>query len=90
MLHDDKEAVRWFKLAAKSPDEKTASEASRAYHNIEPALARFRTTAWLLPFYSSRWNDTFAYGQVKTEYRPGAFPLHPYLSVRFMSRPVSR
>ncbi len=39
---------------------------------------------WVLPFYSSRWNDLFAYGQLKTEYKPRALPLRPYLSVRFI------
>ena len=84
MLHDDREAVHWFRLASKSPDEKIAGEASRAYRNLEPSLARFRTTVWALPFYSSRWNDVFAYGQVKTDYKLGALPLRPYLSVRFI------
>jgi len=82
MLHDDREAVHWFRLAAKSPDPKIADEASHAYHNLEPGLARFSTTAWILPFYSSRWNDLFAYGQVKTEYKSRSLPFRPYLSVR--------
>jgi Tfp pilus assembly protein PilF len=84
LLHDDREAVKWFRLASKSPDTKVASEAKQAYRNLEPDLARFRTTAWVLPFYSSRWNDLFAYGQVKTEYRSKKIPLRPYLSLRFI------
>jgi Tfp pilus assembly protein PilF len=84
MLHDDREAVHWFRLASKSPDAKVASEAAGAYRNLAPEFARFRTTLWFLPFYSSRWNDLFAYGQLKTEYKPRALPLRPYLSLRFI------
>ena len=36
ILKDDREAVRWFNLARRSPDPKIAAEASRAYHNLEP------------------------------------------------------
>jgi Tfp pilus assembly protein PilF len=84
VLKQDSEAVKWFNLARKSPDAKISSEADRAYHNLAPALARFRTTAWAFPFYSSRWKDVFTYGQVKTEYRIGKLPFRPYLSTRFI------
>jgi len=46
VLKDDQQAVRWFNLARRSPDRSTASEASRAYHNLQPGLERFRTTVW--------------------------------------------
>jgi hypothetical protein len=49
---------------------------------LKPEFQRFRTTFWLFPFFSSRWHDVFAYGQIKTEYRPGRFPLRPYASLR--------
>jgi Tfp pilus assembly protein PilF len=83
VLHDDAQAYRWFDLARKSPDLKIAAEAAKAYNNLHSSFTRFRTTGWLYPLYSSRWQDLFAYGQVKTEWRV-KFPLHPYVSVRFI------
>ena len=32
-------------------------------------LSAFRTTVWMYPLFSTRWNDLFSYGQVKTELR---------------------
>jgi len=83
-MHQDKEAVKWFNLARKSPDPLVAGEAGKAFQNLRPALARFRTTAWVFPFYSSRWHDAFGYGQVKTELRLGDLPFRPYVSMRFV------
>ena len=84
MLKDDKDAVRWFDLARRSPDPTIAAEASKAYRNLKPGLERFRTTIWAFPTFSTRWHDLFAYAQVKTELRlPGWF-VHPYVSVRFI------
>ena len=83
LLKDDREAVRWFSLARYSPDTKTASEASKAYGNLNPSLRLLRTTVWVFPTISTRWRDTFVYGQAKTELRL-AFPVHPYLSLRFI------
>jgi Flp pilus assembly protein TadD len=84
VLRQDGEAVKWFNLARRSPDPAVAGEADRAYHNLAPALARFRTTAWTFPFYSSRWRDVFSYGQVKTDFRIANLPLRPYISTRFI------
>lgn len=84
LLKQDREALKWFGLARKSPDAAIASEATRAYGNLRPAYSRFRTTAWLFPMYSSRWRDLFSYGQVKTDFRIGSLPLRPYLSTRFV------
>ncbi len=84
MLHQDAEAISWFNLARRSPDPAIASEAAKAYKNLRPGLARFRTTAWLYPFYSSRWRDVFSYGQIKTEIRLGNLPVRPYISTRFV------
>lgn len=84
ILKQDSEAVKWFNLARKSPDAKISGEANTAYHNLAPALARVRTTAWAFPFYSSRWKDIFSYSQVKTEFRIGRLPLRPYVSTRFV------
>ena len=83
ILRDDREAVRWFSLARYSPDAKTASEASKAYGNLNPTLRFLRTTVWAFPTISTRWRDTFVYAQAKTELRV-AFPIHPYVSLRFI------
>ena len=84
MLKDDAEAVRWFNLARRSPDEKTAAEAAKAFHNLESEFQRFRTTLWVFPTFSTRWHDLFAYAQVKTELRLPGWRVHPYLSARFV------
>jgi tetratricopeptide (TPR) repeat protein len=84
MLHDDARALNWFGLARRSPDAAIAAEANRAYRNLRTDAARFRTSVWLFPFYSSRWKDVFSYGQVKAEMRLGRLPFRPYLSVRFI------
>lgn len=84
ILKDDPAAVRWFRLAARSPDPVISEEASRAYHNLEPGLARFHTSLWIYPMFSTRWHDLFAYGQLKTELRFRRLGLRPYLSARFI------
>ncbi len=83
MMHDDKQAVKWFKLAKQSPDEEISSQASKAYRNLAPDLALFRTTFWAFPFYSTRWHDAFGYAQVKTEIKLGDLPFRLYVSTRF-------
>ncbi len=84
MLKDDREAVRWFKLARESPDPAIAAQASRAYRNLQTDAELFKTTFWIFPMYSTRWDDVFAYAQVKTELRLPKFWLHPYLSLRLV------
>jgi Tfp pilus assembly protein PilF len=84
MLKDDREAVRWFNMARASPDPATAAEASRAYRNLLPGIELFRTTVWVFPIYSTRWDDIFAYAQAKTELRLKHSWLRPYLSVRLV------
>jgi Flp pilus assembly protein TadD len=83
ILKDDREAVRWFSLARYSPDAAIAAEATRAYGNLSPSFRLLRTTVWAFPTISTRWRDTFVYAQAKTELRL-AFPIHPYLSLRFI------
>jgi tetratricopeptide (TPR) repeat protein len=85
MLHDDKTALDWFKQARRSDDDKIASEANRAYEALKPGVERVRTTVWALPFYSTRWKDAFAYGQIKTEFRVDRLPFTPYLSIRMIA-----
>ncbi|MBS1872301.1 MAG: tetratricopeptide repeat protein [Acidobacteria bacterium] len=84
MSKQDKDALKWFNLARKSPDPAVATEAEQAWRNLVPEFAKFRTTAWMYPFYSTRWKDMFSYAQVKTEFRLPKFPLRPYLTVRFI------
>lgn len=84
ILKQDQEALKWFGLARKSPDPAVSSEADRAWHNLSPLYASFRTTVWMFPFYSTRWKDAFSYAQVKTEFRLGNLPIRPYLSMRFV------
>jgi tetratricopeptide (TPR) repeat protein len=84
MLKDDREAVRWFKLASASTDPAIASEASRAARNLQADTELFKTTVWVFPVYSTRWDDLFAYAQAKTELRLKKSWLHPYLSVRLV------
>lgn len=83
-LKEDREAVRWFDLARKSPDPKVAAEASRAYRKLAPAFAWFRTSVWAFPMFSTRWHDAFVYAQMKTEIAPPSWPVRPYVSVRFL------
>jgi tetratricopeptide (TPR) repeat protein len=85
MLHEDAEAERWFDRARRSPDAEIAGEAERAYQNLKPSLELFRTTAWVMPFYSSRWNDVFAYGQIKSELNAKGWRVRPYISMRLIA-----
>ncbi len=84
VLRQDDVALGWFDQARRSADPRIAAEANRAYRNLRPGFARWRFTVWALPFYSSRWNDLFTYGQAKAEYRLGNLPVRPYLSLRFI------
>ncbi len=84
LLKDDREAVRWFNLARRSPDPATAAEASRAYRNLDAARERWRTTIWVFPMFSTRWHDLFGYAQAKTELRLPHWFVHPYVSLRFV------
>ena len=83
MLKQDRQAMDWFKLARYSPDPSVAGEAQRAYRGLQPQFQRFRTTTWMMPFFSSRWNNAFTYGQVKTEVKAQR-SVRPYLSMRFV------
>jgi hypothetical protein len=84
MLHDDLAAMQWFALARKSADPAIAAPAKNAFGSLRPNLARVRTTVWMFPFYSTRWSDSFAYAQIKTELRWKKIPVHPYVSLRFI------
>ena len=84
MLHDDEAAVRWFRLASASADSAIANEAAKAYENLRPEAETVRTTVWVAPAYSSRWNDLFGYGQVKTEFKVKSALLRPYVTTRLV------
>ncbi|MBZ5727936.1 MAG: hypothetical protein LAP87_23445 [Acidobacteriia bacterium] len=83
LLHQDRDAIRWFDLARASTDPQIASEAARAWKNLRVSNERFRTSLWLYPIFSSRWHDLFSYGQVRTELR-SRLPILPYVSARFV------
>jgi hypothetical protein len=83
ILHDDRQAVRWFDLARRSPDPQVAAEASAAWLGLHRASQMFRTSLWLYPIFSTRWDDLFTYGQVKTEFVKSRL-LQPYVSLRFI------
>lgn len=61
---DDSDAKRYFDEARKSGDPQIAAEASKAFHNLNGDVMP-QTTFWVMPMFSSRWKDLFAYGQVK-------------------------
>src|SRR5205814_3793266 len=54
ILHLDRLAAPWFRLARDAPDAAIAAEAERAYNNLRPELARLRTTVWVYPFFATR------------------------------------
>lgn len=84
VLKDDRTAIKWFGFVRNSPDPKQSTEADRAYRNLAPTLQRFHTSVWMFPFFSSRWQNAFGYGQVKTEWNLGKLPFRPYVSTRFI------
>lgn len=84
VLKQDAEAVKWFRMARQSPDEKIKNEADLAYRNLAPGVARFRTSIWAYPLFSSRWKDAFGYGQIKTEIKIDGLLLRPYVSTRLI------
>lgn len=84
IMKNDREAVRWFNLARRSPDAKIAAEAGAAFKNLASEQQMFRTTFWAMPIFSSRWRDVFAYSQLKTEFRVPGLGLRPYFSARLL------
>ncbi|MEP7362481.1 MAG: tetratricopeptide repeat protein [Acidobacteriota bacterium] len=84
MLKQDADASRWFALARRSPDTKISDEAGRAWRSLHGDQARVRTSFWALPFYSSRWQSAFTYGQAKAEFRFKGLPFRPYVAARIV------
>ena len=84
ILKNDNDAVRWFDLARRAPDNKIAAEAHKAYKNLASGHSLLKTTFWALPMFSSRWQDVFAYSQVKTEIKLASLPIKPYFTARLL------
>ena len=93
----DDEALRWFGLAARSPDPAIAGEARAAIRNLSAPSASpagmaavtersdgVSTSFWAMPLHSTRWGSTFSYAQAKVELQRKGLPLVPYLSLRFV------
>jgi tetratricopeptide (TPR) repeat protein len=85
---DDVDAIRYFDLARRGDDPQIAAAASKAFHTLRGDVLP-QTTVWVLPMFSSRWKDLFAYGQVKRTvplpWLQGANKFVSfYLSARFM------
>ncbi len=83
-VKNDAEAVHWFDAARHSSDRSIADQANKAWHNLLGSSS-VSTTLWLLPMYSTRWNDSFMYGQIKRNLPlpiklPGSF----YVSTRLV------
>ncbi len=64
LAKDDTDAIAWFKNARDADNPQIAVQATQAYRSLD-GDAFSQTTVWMLPMYSSRWNDLFAYGQMK-------------------------
>lgn len=83
LMREDREAVRWFRIASESPNPEVAAQARQSYENLSPQFRRVTTSVWSLPMFSSRYKDVFNYSQIKTEFSIDRLPLKPYLSLRF-------
>jgi len=84
LLRQDREALRWFQRASTSADAVIAGQARQSYDNLAGQYRRVSTTAWMFPFFSSRFKDVFQYAQIKTEFRIGELPVRPYVSLCFV------
>ncbi len=83
LMRQDREAVRWFRIASESPNAEVAEQARQSYRNLAPQFRRVTTSVWSLPMFSSRYHDLFNYAQIKTEFHIESLPVRPYLSLRF-------
>lgn len=80
----NQEAVRWFAAARRSNDSRVSGPAQAAYDNLRQETRGFALTVWAVPFYSSRWQDGFLYGQIRGEYRLRGGQVAPYVSLRMV------
>ena len=84
LLQRDREAFQWFARARRSGDPLIAARAQESYLALKPKFTRFTTDLWTIPFYSSRWQGGFAFGQLKGQWRLAWLPVNPYVSLRFV------
>ncbi len=84
LLKLDRDALKWFDRASNAPDPVISVRARDAYQTLSPLVERVKVSAWAIPIYSSRWRDTFLYGQAKTEWQARHLPFSTYLSLRFV------
>ena len=89
VLHDDREAVKWFNLASKSSDPSISSEAGKAYHNLAPAISAPADYGLDLPvlLHPLARRLRLRPNQNRAEARP---PSHSSLSVRTIRRRYAR
>jgi tetratricopeptide (TPR) repeat protein len=82
---NDREALHWFYRASRMDNETIAHDADRAYHNLTSGGVP-EITFWALPLYSSRWQDTFGYAQMKARLPvlKGTSPVQLYFSMRMI------
>jgi tetratricopeptide (TPR) repeat protein len=82
----DNEAKVWFDKARHAEDKQIASEANKAFHNLNgDPLAQ--TTVWALPLFSTRWHDLFTYSQIKrTIPIPGLGEVNKFVSFYVSTR----
>jgi tetratricopeptide (TPR) repeat protein len=86
---DDREAIRWFDRARHMSNSAVAKDAERAYRNLSSSGVP-EITIWGLPIYSTRWQDTFAYSQLKVRIPLLAHaPVQFYLSTRLIGDALS-
>lgn len=90
LLGRDKEAVQWFAAARKSTNASVAGPALIAYKRLRADSQRFVVSAWSVPFFSSRWQDAFVYGQVRGEYLLKGGRVAPYVSMRIVGNARGR
>ncbi len=86
---DDREAMHWFDRARHMGNAAVAKDADRAYRNLS-SNGLPEITVWGLPIYSSRWQDTFAYSQLKLRIPIlSNAPVQFYLSTRLVGDALS-
>jgi tetratricopeptide (TPR) repeat protein len=90
LLRRDREALKWFGMARRSAEPAIARNAEAAYETLAPSFRRVSVNAWSIPFYSSRWEGAFLYGQVKAEWKPARLAVTPYLSLRYVGDTAGR
>jgi Tfp pilus assembly protein PilF len=84
LLQQDKKAIPWFALAAKSPDPDQATEARKAWKGLTPTEQPTQTSVWVYPTFSTRWHAGFGYAQWKSDFKLPFGSLRTYVSTRLV------